>query len=664
MLNTKLKIKSVISILLLATCSQVQAQTETPDIGEPQYAVTDNNHVNLGNAGLYFHLPDVSIGQGQFALSHSISVNSNELANLSAYASGYKEKYMGGIRKHYQTLEPTSSRLFETIHVSDHESSADFIIDSNGKFESMGDKTLQLTVADNHHFVLTKTDGTRVYFYSSLEIPSSFSTGYWPYASMVKIEYTNGLIIDIHKDGHNITSPITSVNSNNGFQLKYVYDLHNRPLEASKQSATSNPNVTADSVNWSNNFPVKIIALNNAVETCPIAGRTCTPSGEWPTATYQWPDGMPRALYIGESVVSTTNSMGVTTEFQHTAFDTQEGNPYSGGEGEYFYPRITKVTNTQGIEISYEYANVWNATSYPPFLTFSSGDTGVLISAKKNGVTAHYNLRNGGTQYNSGYGTKVWTSGTYKGVNYVVRPANKFIAGARVSAPYLIDTWDKTIHLKEDFSNAVTQVENKLDGTTTNYDYDAFGRLKSVESDGVYKKITYPPAHSPGGFCDYYQYCHKPYKVTDFHWDGTTPNYTTYTYHRLSGNVESVTHPTSSNKTPKTVYSYQQYNARFLNSSGTMTTSSQPIWLLSSEFSCQNSNVSGQNCSSNDKVEIAYHYGSGSGSNNLFLQGKTVTSQADNKSLTYCYKYDKYGHQIEESSPKSGITDCNVGREY
>jgi hypothetical protein len=670
MSNAKLKMKSIVGFLLLVTCSLAQAsQTETPEISEPQYAVTDNNHVNLGSAGLYYRLPDVSIGQGQFALSHSISINSNELANLSSTISGYKDKFIGGIHLRYHTYEPLNSRFFRTIHVFDHEISADFIINSSGQFESIGDKRLQLTVADNNQFLLTKADGTRVFFNSTQPIPSSLSADYSPYGSMAKIEYTNGFIIDIHKDSWNIETKITSVNSNNGLQLKYIYEEHDRPLEASKLSATSNPLQSANSSGWSRLFPVQIIALNNASETCPILGNSCTLTGEWPTATYNWPDGMPRAVYIGQSVFTTTNSKGVTTEFHHTAIDEQEGSPLGGPLGQYFVPRITKVKNSQGLDISYKYDNVWNPTLHFPFLAFSSGGKAVLTEAINNGVTTSYAFRNGGMPYNRNYGMQVWSGGGYKPVNFVVRPANKFLYGdARVSAPYIVDTWDKTVYLEEDFANNVNQIVNKLDGTTTNYEYDDFGRLESIESDGVYKKITYPSNYYPG-VCNNYRYCHKPVQVSDFHLDdfhpeSTTPNYTTYTYHPSSGNVASVTYPKNNTTTPKTVYSYQQYNGRFLNASGTMTTSSQPIWLLSSEFSCQNSNVSGQECSGNDKVEIDYHYGSGSGSNNLFLQGKTITSQTDNKSLTYCDKYDKYGHKIESSLPKSGISDCNVGREY
>ena len=665
MSNTQLKMKSIVSFLLLVLCSLAQAsQTETPEISEPQYAVTDNNHVNLGSAGLYYHLPDVSIGQGQFALSHSISINSNELANLNSTIRGYKDRFIGGIHKRYHTHEPLISRLFTTIHVFDHEISADFIINISGQFESIGDKRLQLTIADNNQFLLTKADGTRVYFNSTLPIPSSLPENYSPYGSMAKIEYTNGFIIDIHKDSWGIETKITSVNSNNGFQLKYIYEEHDRPLEASKLSATSNPLVLANSSDWSRTFPVRIIALNNTVETCPISGNSCTLTGEWPTATYNWPDGMPRAMYIGQSVFTTTDSKGVTTEFHHTAIDDKEDDPDNGTLGQYFAPRITKIKNSRELDISYEYKNIWNPTYIQPILSFSIGGKGVLTEAINNGVTTSYAFRNGGMSYNRNYGTQVWSGGGYKPVNFVVRPANKFLYGdARVSAPYIVDTWDKTVYLEEDFANNVNQIVNKLDGTTTNYEYDTFGRLDSVESNGVYKKIIYPYNYYPG-VCNNYRYCHKPYRVTDFHHNGATPNYTTYTYHSSSGNVASVTYPTDISKTPKTVYSYRQYNGRFLNTSGTMTTSNQPIWLLSSEFSCQNSNVSGQECSGNDKVEIDYHYGSGSGSNNLFLQGETITSQTDNKNLTYCYKYDKYGHKIEASLPKSGISDCNVGREY
>jgi len=655
------------------TCCKAQAVESTmngPEFGEPQYSIIDNNHINLANGIPYYQLQDISIGQGEFALSHSITVNSPELVNFDSYISGYKEKFRGGIRRRVHTNESGPqiiTRFFEVITVADHELSADFIINASGQFEPMSDKRLQLTVDDNHHFVLTKADGTKVYFYSRAVIPTTITESYIPYASMNKIEYANGFIINIHKDGDNISSKITSVNTNTGLQFKYIYDVHQSSLPSDKLSAISNPQVENRSLNWSNEFPAKIIALNNAVEACPITGDSCSPTGEWPEVQYQWPDGMPRAMYIGQSVFSVIDAFGTTTEFHHTVMDNESGNPYPTQLGEYYFPRITQVKNNKGLDISYSYINVWNHITIAPFFISEPIAKGVLTYATNNGVTTSYNLFSGGSYVDSTYGRQVWASGSYKSVNYVHKPANVFLySDARLSVPYEIGMWDKTVHLDINFENKVTQIENKLNGMVTDYKYDVFGRLEQTDMGGLYQNINYPQSYS--GFCDNYRFCHKPASVSN-HYSlglGETPVYTYYNYHADSGQVRNVIHPANNQgKIAKKIYNYQQYNARYINDAGTLTTSSAPIWLLSSQFSCKNSNVTNDTgCAGGDKTTTTYNYGSGTAANNLFLIGSTLTTEGETNTYTTCYKYDKYGNLIGETQPKAGIADCNIGREY
>lgn len=662
----------VIFTFALCKAQAFEVVMNGPEIGEPQYSIIDNNHVNLASGTLYYKLNDLSIGHGKFALSHSITVSSNELVNFDSYISGYKEKYRGGIRRRVHTNESgpqVTPRYFEVITVSDHELSEDFIINSSGQFEPLSNKTLQLTVDDNHHFVLTKTDGTKVYFYSRSTIPSTISENYIPYASMSKIVYANGFIISIHKDGNNISSKITSVNTNNGLQLKYIYDVGYTPLEASKLSATSNANVINDSLNWSDRFPSRIIALNNAVEICPIAGNSCSPTNEWPEVQYQWPGGMPRAMYIGQSIFTVIDAFGTTTNFHHTAKDTQDGNPQPVQSliGKYYVPRVTQVENNKGLDITYGSENIWDAKIIAPFVIWTSGGKGILKSATNNGIQTSYNFAKGGLTVDSTFGRRVYAIGNYKSVDYVDRPANKFLfSDARLSAAYEIGMWDKTIHLDQDFANKVTKVESKLNGTTTDYKYDSFGRLKESDWDGLLKKINYPYAYN--GICSNYRFCHKPSSVSNRYspWKGESPEYTTYSYHSSSGQITAIKHPANNQGVnPKKVFSYQQYYARFINSAGNLTTSNLPIWLVSSQFSCKNSDVvNNTSCAGGDKITTTYNYGSGNAANNLFLIGSTLSTEGEVETYRTCYKYDKYGNLIGETQPKAGVTNCNIGREY
>lgn len=650
-------------IFIFTNC-QLQALSVSPEeFGEPHYSIVDNNNINMASGLLYYRLNDLSIGSGELSLSHHITINSNSASNLESYLSGYKDKFRGGIRRTIHTSE--SSRRFEVIQVADHEGSYDFIINNNGEFEGVSGSLNRLTVAQNRrHFILTKKNGTRVYFYSRTEIPNFLAENYSAYASMVKIEEPNGFIIDIYKSGTGIGDRITSVNTNNGLQLKYIYEVHNRPLDVSKRNATSDPQILADSLNWSNQFPDRIIALNNAVESCPIEGNTCNYTGVWPEVKYQWPDGMPRAMYIGESTFKVIDAYGTTTEFIHTAIDKEEGHPYNpAGFGRYFLPKITKVKDNKGFEINYEYKNIWNFVDnyLAPIYSIGFGSELPLKSATKSNVTTGYNFGDVGVNPGS---ITLHAGGGYKIIDSVKLTANTYlyIGKARLSVPFHVSSWGQETFLDKDFENKIHRIENKLNGVPTDYYYDSKGRLITVDVDGLLQRITYPYSYT---FCDNYKICHKVASVSSWHLQGHSSNSIFYQYNPNSGGVSSITYPANSeNKIEKYNYIYTQYYARYKNPSGSIVTSTTPIWLISSKHFCKNSNMNGTNCTGNDKVTITYEYGSGSSGNNLFLLGEKFAAQDETTTWTTCYKYDRYGNQIEVSKPKSGITNCNIGREY
>ena len=83
-----------------------------------------------------------------------------------------------------------------------------------------------------------------------------------------------------------------------------------------------------------------------------------------------------------------------------------------------------------------------------------------------------------------------------------------------------------------------------------------------------------------------------------------------------------------------------------------------PVWLLSTEKSCNTSATSAGACAagSSDEVTTTYDYGPDSGPNNLWLRGKVVT--AGGVSLRTCYGYDVSGNKISETSPRAGLAVC------
>lgn len=113
-------------------------------------------------------------------------------------------------------------------------------------------------------------------------------------------------------------------------------------------------------------------------------------------------------------------------------------------------------------------------------------------------------------------------------------------------------------------------------------------------------------------------------------------------------------------------YQYTRHTARYKNSAGQTVNSPSSISLLSKEMYCQNSRLTNSVCDGGDRISIDYHYGTGTGANNLFLLATTFSSQHEQESFVTCYEYDKYGRQIGESQPKSGITvsQCNAKRGF
>ena len=109
---------------------------------------------------------------------------------------------------------------------------------------------------------------------------------------------------------------------------------------------------------------------------------------------------------------------------------------------------------------------------------------------------------------------------------------------------------------------------------------------------------------------------------------------------------------------PQIRYYYEQRSPWLKSSNGGYVASGTPIWVLTQEEYCRTSAASGNGCSagSADEVVTTYDYGPDSGPNNLWLRGKTVTSEG--VSLRTCYTYDVFGNQHTETTPNANLTSC------
>ncbi len=141
--------------------------------------------------------------------------------------------------------------------------------------------------------------------------------------------------------------------------------------------------------------------------------------------------------------------------------------------------------------------------------------------------------------------------------------------------------------------------------------------------------------------------CNKPTQTTD-----AKGNVTTYTYAPEHGGILSVKGPAVNGVRPETRYTYTQRYAWYKNTRGSFVRSANAIWLLTSERTCTNSNMTATGCAGGaaQSVVTTYDYGPSSGPNNLLLRGTAVTSGG--KTLRTCYGYDAYGRRISETQPK------------
>ncbi len=147
--------------------------------------------------------------------------------------------------------------------------------------------------------------------------------------------------------------------------------------------------------------------------------------------------------------------------------------------------------------------------------------------------------------------------------------------------------------------------------------------------------------------------CTKPLSQTD-----AKGNVTDYEYDPVHGGVTRVRGPAVNGVRPETRYTYAQRYAWYKNASGSFVQSANPIWLLTSERTCTNSNMTATGCAGGvaQSVVTTYDYGPGSGPNNLLLRGTAVSNGG--KTLRTCYGYDAYGRRISETQPKGTGSTC------
>lgn len=360
-----------------------------PDLAPPKIQLVDEFGVNVHNGQVQSSLETVAIG-GEMGLSHSISNYTNNFS-IAGYR-GYQDKFY--TRGRVVDLDTRVSQYKNVLRVHDISGSADFELIVNGARVNFGPGFVSnysyRALNDGRHTLerrsdgvyWTKPDGTVVKF-------AAGTTGYPNQVGLMKqIQYPNGFTIDVDIAAKRVTT-------NTGFALKYIheYDPADANMEAAKYAIRyDNPVPAVNAQTWSTNNPKYIQAINTSVENC----LTSTCITEWPKAEFDWPAGMPRSIFLGDSTFKVIDAAGAVTEYYFRSFDlAYNGTTVAEGYSPYqrYSPRLIGIKPAGSSEMVYQYTykNVFTLQS-SEFTTwfFLSGEAGQVKQAKRYDQSATY----------------------------------------------------------------------------------------------------------------------------------------------------------------------------------------------------------------------------------------------------------------------------------
>ncbi len=661
-------------VLVLVFSSLVQAQGNL--IPAPEYNLTDHNQVNMASGQLSPSLTDVSIG-GDLGLTHSISTDGSEFVNYMSQW-GPRDSFFAGLRtvempmRHDQdypkndiTLPSEESRWKISAYFGS--GSTDFYVDGNGTYIN-GDGSYTAERDPRHSleyrsdlstFVHTGPDGTQVFYYPTGDLGTHTRL----HIKAEKIVYANGMTIYFdYLPG----AVLSSVRTNTGYQLKYIYNENTQGLSAQFQAEKTRIEnetgtgfyVEVNPATWTTTVPSEVKALNNTIEVCDPGLETCNTTQTWPTASYQWPNGMPAAMYLGDTEFTVTDASGGTTIYYHERFDTSTGDTTDIPANRYFVPRITaiKQAHEKTPFITYKYYNKGSFSGGGPGLylpRWQSSERGALLEAVRGTTTEHYMA---GDLVYMGAGTTptevINGSSVYHGLEVFTQLQTHFM--------YQVRTWDKNVNLDRDRYNRVNSVTYKNNGTWAEFEYDARGNITKKILHGGNSEIVIE-----AGFpatCVNAKTCNQAAWIKD-----ANGNQTDFTYHTQSGRIETITKPapTAGAVRPQIRYKYEQLYARYKDDSGSLVQAPDPVWMLKEESACLNGapHNSGEGCmlGATDEIKTVYEFADSSQANNLRVMGVAVTAVNSSGALETrrtCYEYDQYGNRIGETLPKANLSSC------
>lgn len=654
----------------------------------PDVNTVDRFGVNVATGQVSAGMETVSIG-GDRGLSHSISMDTNHFDITGMY--GPTDQYAGNAKytlisnpdapnsfeyqsEHYtlfhvmRVFGPVGSEDF-LVYVGDELKHNDRNVTAGFRYKAMGDTRHTLEVAaDPDYLKWTTPDGTELYYFRAAGTagPDGDQRHAGTAGYLRKIIYPNGLTLNIEA--------LAGVTTNTGYQLKYAYPPDHRGLSAEKVEMLTNPDVEpymdadpaipkAEPAIWAGHNPTHVVGINNAVDYCsPTTTRldqACDLQHDWPTATFTWPGGMPRAMFIGENIFKIEDADGAVTEYHYKAQDVSleyvnDPDSYVEGalwrRGERWSPRLVgiKTAGSQTVNRRYQYANefkrktVWNLA----YSTVAS-EAGVVTEASGPQGSASYLWRQP-----VGASSKSYTNhGNQQDNDHTIMVETQEYPPGELRE---VDARGKGVfEFESDFRNHLIGFD-PVGGPRKRYEYDNRGNLKQIEEQSAAGDRTVMQAGYPEE-CNNRKTCNKPLWVKD-----AEGHKTEYTYHPESGQVATVTGPPDADGVaPQKRYHYEKRHATYKTGPGTLDQDDRGLWLRVREAYCRTSAATGDGCGAGpeDEVVTEYDYGpqDGSTANNLRLRGVSVTAvngEGETQTRTTCYEYDIYGRRIGQTQAK------------
>jgi hypothetical protein len=603
------------------------------DLERPKIQLVDNFGVNMANGQVTYSQSTVSIG-GAMGLSHSVSAWTNEFDY--AGMRGFAEKYYAVARNVQLCTSPANCNPMQVMSVQDWSDTVTFAYYVGGVLQQDGSATSGYTyvaTSDERHTLevvgtelhWTKPDGTVVHFDHGAGTPAS-QGGLLKY-----VEYPSGFTVWVAQG---------SVNTNTGFQLKYYFDGVNPPLDKTDPPGLQAPIV---SPSWPLHNPQYVRGINAWKVYCPWTTATCSAGNEWPTAKFEWPAGMPRTMYIGDSVVKVTDSAGRVTTYKFHADDLAKNEfgvvvpPYVLGTQ--FSPRLKEIIppGASAARFTYNYKNLFVGNMFRMDYRLQTA-----------GVTTEAFRLNAGNSYtiNAQYQGDTQNQSSTQGGISLVHQQNYF---GNPRATYYMDTVDGRVWYEETGRNFPRQF-NKNAAPIENYYYATRSNLTRVTYNGGdpagYEVLAeYPAICTPSTR----KTCNQATRTRD-----ANGNWTDYAYHTASGQVERITYPANKDGIrPETRFTYTLLYATYFNSAGAKVQSSHGIWMKTAEEYCINSSASSGNCSGGDEIVTAFEYSHP----NLLMTGTVVTAPGGAIRRT-CYRYDDFANQIGVTTPNANLASC------